>query len=152
MKKNSGLLTKAGWLLFYFYIILLAYFLFFSERYGRENILKEYHYNLELFKEIKRFIKYREQLGFESFAVNILGNIIAFAPFGFFLPLLNRKYRKILYTTFLCFVFSLCVETIQLVLKVGIFDVDDIMMNTAGGILGYLTFLLFYRIFHLKRK
>jgi Glycopeptide antibiotics resistance protein len=152
LKKNNGILTKAGWLLFYFYIILLAYFLFFSEHYGRENILKEYRYNLEFFKEIKRFIKYREQLGFESFAVNILGNILAFAPFGFFLPLLNVKYRKIFYTTFLCFIFSLGVETIQLILKVGIFDVDDIIMNTAGGVLGYLSYLIFCRIFHLKRK
>lgn len=137
---NRKILTKSGWLLFYLYIILLSYFLFFSERYGRENIMIQYHYNLEFFKEIKRFIRYREQLGYETFIVNIFGNIAAFAPFGFILPMLGKKYRHLFYTSFLCLIFSLCVESMQLFLKVGIFDVDDIMMNTFGGILGYLSF------------
>jgi glycopeptide antibiotics resistance protein len=132
----------AGWLLFYVYIILLFYFLFFSERYGRDFQLHEYRYNLVFFKEIKRFIRYRQQLGFESFVVNILGNIIAFAPFGFLLPLLNIKFRKFFYVTFLSLMFSLVIETIQLIFKVGIFDVDDIMMNTIGGVIGYLTFAI----------
>lgn len=135
--------TKAGWLLFCLYIVVLSYFLFFSEHYGRENSVQNYRSNLEFFKEIKRFITYREQLGYETFIVNIFGNIAAFAPFGFILPLLDSKYRRLVYTTFLCLVFSLCVETIQLYLKVGIFDVDDIMLNTLGGILGYLCFAIF---------
>lgn len=133
------MINRAGWLLFFLYIILLSYFLFFSERYS----MKDYHYNLEFFKEIKRFILYRKQLGFETFIVNIVGNILAFAPFGFLLPLLDKKYCRFIYVTFLCFLFSLSVETMQLLLKVGIFDVDDIMMNTAGGILGYLSYYIF---------
>jgi glycopeptide antibiotics resistance protein len=142
-EQNKKRLSKAAWLLFYIYIILLCYFLFFSEHYGRENVLKEYRYNLEFFKEIRRFIIYRRQLGFESFLVNILGNVLAFTPFGFLLPLMDRKYRNFFITTFLCILFSLCVELLQLFLKVGIFDVDDIMMNTAGGIIGYISFAIF---------
>jgi len=151
-KKN---LTKAGWLLFYLYIILLSYFLFFSEHYGRDYILDEYRYNLEFLKEIKRFIKYRELLGFESFIVNILGNILAFAPFGFMLPLLNKKYRKFFLITFMSILFSLSVEVAQMLLKVGIFDVDDILLNSIGGILGYLFFAIcnsIYRRAHAKNK
>lgn len=140
--RNSykSLWTKAGWLLFYLYIILLSYFLFFSERYGRDLISESYRYNLELFAEIKRFIKYREILGLESFVVNILGNILAFAPFGFLLPLLNKKFRRFFYVIFLSLLFSLAVEAIQLYLKVGIFDVDDLFMNTLGGTIGYITY------------
>jgi len=150
-------ITKAGWLLFYLYIILLSYFLFFSEHYGRENILPEYRYNLEFFKEIRRFITYREQLGFEVFIVNIVGNILAFAPFGFMLPLLNTKYRKFFLIAFLSLLFSLSVEVVQLLFKVGIFDVDDIMLNTVGGILGYLAYKvvhILYSLFtpHKKKK
>lgn len=151
-KKN---LTKAGWLFFYIYIIVLIYYLFFSERYGRENIMKEYHYNLEFFKEIKRFIRYRQQLGFETVVVNIFGNVAAFIPFGFLLPLLEVRYRRLIYTAFLSLLFSLCAETLQLFLKVGVFDVDDILMNMMGGILGYLCFSLFYglyQLFHRKKK
>lgn len=154
-RQNKNYLTKAGWLLFYAYIILLSYFLFFSEHYGRENILKEYRYNLVLFKEIKRFLQYREQLGMESFMANILGNILAFAPLGFMLPLLNKRYQNFFRITFLCLFFSTSVEVVQLLLKVGIFDVDDILMNTIGGVLGYISYLIFsilLRIFNPKRK
>lgn len=140
-RANRKKLNVVGWLTFYLYIILLMYFLFFSERYGRENILQDYHYNLEFFKEIKRFITYRQQLGYETFIVNIIGNVLAFAPLGFFLPLLEKRYQKFLITVFLCCMFSLCVELTQLYLKVGIFDVDDILMNTLGGILGYLSYI-----------
>ncbi|MBB2184159.1 VanZ family protein [Lachnospiraceae bacterium MD1] len=138
--KNSW--RRAGWLLFYLYIIMLAYFLFFSEHYGRDYILEDYRYNLEFLKEIKRFIRYRELLGLETFIVNIMGNILAFAPFGFLLPLLNTKYRHFFYIMFLSLLFSLTVELMQLFLKVGIFDVDDLLLNTIGGVLGYLFFAI----------
>ena len=156
MKKHSKWIwTKAGWLLFYLYIVLLSYFLFFSEHYGRDYISSDYRYNLELFKEIKRFIEYRRQLGLESVLVNIVGNIIAFAPFGFLLPLLNKKYRRFFTITFLSMLFTLSVEVVQMLLKVGIFDVDDILLNTIGGILGYWSYLLlhsFVQRLHRRRK
>ena len=46
------------------------------------------------------------------------------------------------------------IELIQLVSKVGSFDVDDLMLNTLGGVLGYLTFLCYKKMcqFHRKRK
>ena len=145
-------LIKAGWLLFYLYIMLLCYFLFFSEHYGRAYITEEYRYNLEFFKEIKRFFRYRELLGTETFVVNILGNVLAFAPFGFLLPLLNRKNSNLFLITFFSMIFSLVVEILQLRLKVGIFDVDDILMNTFGGILGYLFFVFCELVFFRKEK
>lgn len=142
---NKKRIIIIGWILFYIYILLLSYFLFFSERYGRDLVTQQY--NLKLFKEINRFIKYREQIGFEGFVVNIFGNILAFMPYGFLLPLLNRAYRKPYIIIILSFLFSLIVETAQLLLRVGVFDVDDILMNSLGGILGYLTFLVMHSIY-----
>ena len=75
-EKNKRLIIKVGWLVFYIYILLLAYFLFFSEHYGRDLVTQQY--NLQLFKEIKRFIRYRDQIGIEGFVVNIFGNVLAF--------------------------------------------------------------------------
>lgn len=141
MKKR--LLTRFGWILFYLYIILLFYFLFLSERYGRDRPSDELRYNLVLFQEIRRFIQYRQILGLENFVVNIMGNILAFAPFGFLLPILKESYRHFLVITFLSMFFSLSIELIQLTTRVGIFDVDDILLNTVGGILGYIIFLVF---------
>ena len=140
-RKNT-LITKALWLLFYLYIVMLCYFLFFSEHYGRNDIMSEYKSNLVLFREIRRYITHRDRIGFESFFVNILGNIFAFAPFGFFLPLLNKKYRNFFVITLMSLLFSLSIESIQLVFRVGIFDVDDILLNMLGAMLGYA----FYRL------
>lgn len=135
----------SGWILFYIYILLLSYFLFFSERYGRDLVTEEY--NLQLFKEIMRFVKYRERIGLKGFMINIFGNILAFMPFGFFVPLLNKAYRKFYLIAILSIIFSLVVELAQLILRVGVFDVDDILLNSIGGIFGYLSFLIIRFIF-----
>lgn len=151
LKQHEKMMKRIGWLLFYIYIVLLSYFLFFSEHYGRD-ISSELRSNLEPLKEIKRFIKYRKQLGLESFVVNILGNIFAFAPFGYLLPLLNKNYRNFLIVTLLTGIFSLTVEFIQLNFMVGIFDVDDIILNSIGGFLGYLLFILSYYFYDRYKK
>ncbi len=138
--------------MFYLYIVLLSYFLFFSEQFGRGTTTAGYRYNLELFLEIKRFYKYREQVGFDAFLINILGNVLAFMPFGYLLPLLNRKYRRFFYVLFITIIFSLAVEAVQMLTQVGIFDVDDILLNTIGGVLGYLIFAVSYRGYLKIRK
>lgn len=131
--------------IFVLYLMVLCYFLFFSERYGRSYTRQEYSYNLELFREINRFIKYRHVIGIESFVVNIFGNIFAFAPFGFLVPMIGKK-RKTFFNVFLLSLeLTLVIEVTQLLLRVGTFDVDDILMNTLGGMLGYVSYL-FYRI------
>lgn len=130
--------------IFIAYIAILTYFLFFSERYGRDTGLSNYRYNLTLFKELSRFITYRKQLGLESFIVNIFGNILAFTPFGILLPVVSPDNRKFINVGLLTLQFSFTIELLQLIFKVGIFDVDDLFMNTLGGILGYLIFKGFY--------
>lgn len=127
-------------LLFAVYLAMLCYFLFFAESMGRTFSERTYHYNLELLKEIKRFWNYRDSLGVWSVGLNLIGNVVAFLPFGAFLPTLFYRCRRFLPTVLLSFDFSLCVELIQLFWKVGSFDVDDIVLNTLGGMLGYLLY------------
>lgn len=130
-----------GKLLFVLYILFLFYFLLFSDWYGRSSGgMREYHYNLELFKEIRRFWTYREQLGFFAFA-NLAGNVLIFVPFGFFMPMASRYWnRSFFLTVFYSFGLSFFVEVFQLLTKVGCFDVDDMLLNTLGGVCGYVMF------------
>lgn len=146
-RKNKKRLIHLGWFLFIMYLGVLTYFLFFSEEYGR-TASSEYRYNLVLFAEIKRFFKYRHILSTEAFLLNMVGNVVAFIPFGFSIPFLSRKQRKFLNVAFLSFEFSLVIEMIQLIFKVGSFDVDDLLLNTIGGILGYIIFAISYHIYH----
>ena len=103
--------------------------------------MREYHYNLVLFKEIKRFWQYREQVGFFAMFTNLFGNVFIFVPFGFFLPMGSRQ-RSFFGTAFYSFGLSLCVEVFQFITKVGSFDVDDLLLNTIGGICGYILFVI----------
>lgn len=147
MKKDyKKTLRICSRIMFGVYIICLAYFLFFAESTGRTFEGRTYHYNLELFKEIRRFIVHRHTLGTKAVLLNLVGNIVAFVPFGFFLPILYPRCRNFLYTVFFSFEVSLAVETIQLVSKVGSFDVDDMLLNTIGGAMGCLTFYWVNRV------
>ena len=128
-----------GTVLFVVYILFLLYFLIFSDWYGRDAVMENYHYNLEPFREIKRFWEYREKLGIWS-VVNLFGNIVIFIPFGFFAPIASKKRNFIGTIMDGCFL-SFIVEMFQLISKVGRFDVDDLLLNTLGVVIGYLVFL-----------
>lgn len=136
-------LRRFGKVLFVLYILFLFWFLLLSDWYGRDSSgIREYRYNLELFREIKRFWTYREQIGFLAFA-NLAGNVLIFMPFGFFMPMASRYWnRSFFLTVFYSFGLSFFVEVFQLLTKVGSFDVDDLLLNTVGGLLGYLLFMI----------
>ena len=138
-QKQVKKIRTLGKVLFVLYIFFLLYFLIFSDWYGRTGVSREYQYNLVLFKEIKRFIEYREELGAFAVFTNLFGNILIFMPFGFFISLASRA-RGFFMTLFYSFGLSLCVEVFQLLKKVGSFDVDDLLLNTIGGVLGYILF------------
>ena len=117
------------------YICVLVYFLFFSEMMGR-SVGNDYQLNLVLFREIRRFYTKRHVFGDYIVWMNIAGNIAAFIPFGLFvMPVSNRRIN-FFETVIITFNVSLCVEIIQLVTKVGSFDVDDLFLNTIGGLIG----------------
>lgn len=144
MKKEKTRSHPLAVLLFCLYLLLLFYLLFFSETYGR-TMDSGYRYNLEPFKEIKRFWNNWDSLGWKSVVTNLIGNIVAFAPFGFFLPILCKKGRNFFWCVLASACFSLAVETVQLITKVGAFDVDDILLNAFGGLLGYLGYYLVWK-------
>jgi glycopeptide antibiotics resistance protein len=137
-------------------MILLIYFLFFSEEYGRTVKYTDYQYNLTLFRELSRYIKYRDVVGIDYFLINVVGNVVVFMPFGFFVHSLNKKKCTgifgFLSITAVGFLFSLAVETVQLVTKVGCFDVDDLLLNTIGVALGVICYYICRWIMAKRKK
>ncbi len=132
------------WILFLIYIAAMVYLLFFSEELNRNS--GPYEYNLVLFKEIKRgFWCY--QNGMKSyFFLNVVMNVVAFMPLGFILPIISPKNRKFLNILALGFELTLLIELLQLFLRVGCFDVDDLLLNTIGAVLGYLLFKICHKL------
>lgn len=67
---------------------------------------------------------------------NIGGNIVLFVPLGYFAYI---KYNKnIIKTLSLCISLTILVETIQIILPMRLTDIDDIILNTLGGIIGII--------------
>lgn len=153
MRKKKKAFHSVGKILFVCYMLFLVYFLMFSDWYGRTGQLADYHYNLELFCEIKRFWIYRDQIGWFSVFMNLVGNVLIFVPFGFFMAMGSHR-PNLIRTVFYAFLWSLCVEFVQLVTKLGSFDVDDLLLNTLGGLLGFLIYVIcgFLRRHHDKRR
>lgn len=86
---------------------------------------------------------------------NIIGNILLFLPLGIFLPCLFPTLNSIKKVAVICFLCSLSIELIQLILRqYGTYrtvDIDDIILNTTGGILGWLIFSKLVAKYLLKK-
>ena len=130
----------SGVCLFLLYLTGLVYFLFFAEEYGRSAAVVGY--NTRPFREILRYLRYWKILGLRTVILNLAGNVIGFLPFGFIVPVMHKKMESFWKVSLLGFLFSLCVETIQLITKVGCFDVDDLILNTLGAMIGCGAFLI----------
>ena len=115
-------------LLFIIYILLL-----FELLTGTEN---EYGsgFNLVPFSEILRY-----EVGSKMFIYNVVGNILLFLPFGYFVSKFTNT-KKILHIFLASLITSITIELLQL--KIGrSFDIDDILLNVVGAILGYFLYI-----------
>lgn len=130
------------------YLVVLFYLLFFAEQMGRSGGA-EYRYNMVPFKEIKRFVLNARTLGIRAVVLNVLGNIVVFIPLGYFIPRVLKDNPGAIVSVLLCMEFSLAVELVQLISKKGCCDVDDVILNTLGGLMGYI---VYYFLRRRKRK
>lgn len=67
----------------------------------------------------------------------IVFNLIMFMPLGFLLPLLGKSFQRAVPVLLVSLLLSLGVETAQLLTARGIFDLDDLLHNTLGGLAGF---------------
>lgn len=87
---------------------------------------------LRLFHTITRQLRYARR---EEMLINIWGNILLFIPYGFFLPLLWKRYRHPLRLSLMCLLLPISIEMCQLFIQ-RMTDVDDVLLNFAGGMIG----------------
>lgn len=132
--------------LFFCYAAFLTYLLFFSEKYGRTGTYTEFNMNLVPFKEIRRFLFHVKELGIMPVLINIGGNIAAFMPFGFLLPYVSDMKHGFLKIGLTGFLASCIVEIAQLIGRVGVCDIDDVILNTVGTLAGYACYRLLHTI------
>ncbi len=82
---------------------------------------------------------------------NCIFNIIMFIPMGILLPLISRKFKIFKWNLLVVVGSTLFIETYQTLTGAGLFELDDLINNTLGGILGYQLYRLVASIVHNKK-
>ena len=126
-KKKFQLHKELIYLIAIVYLLCLFHVVTFQDtNYGVSNFIP--------FKEIFRY-----SIGSEKFFKNVMGNIMLFIPYGFLASyFLDNKKLSIM--TILTIIASLTIETVQYYIG-RVFDIDDIILNLLGGIIGFLIFV-----------
>lgn len=100
--------------------------------------IQDQNYGLSNFIPFREIFRY--EIGSRLFIKNIIGNILLFLPYGYFASD-YLKSNKLWPICFLTMLVSLTIEIVQL--NIGrTFDIDDIILNTVGGMMGYLLYQL----------
>ena len=71
------------------------------------------------------------------FLINIVGNIVVFLPLGLLLPSIDKRFNSWVRIMIIGITISLLIETLQLVSAQRVADVDDLLLNGIGAVLGY---------------
>lgn len=145
-RKNRQMFHWVLWAVFVCYLLVLVDLIVFKHGGARTwEILT--HWSLDAvrahgetanfipFRMIRLYLKHWNKIPEIAFA-NLVYNVTAFFPFGILVPMLRRGCRYLLATFFGACFFSLFLETTQLVTLLGEFDVDDIILNTLGAVIG----------------
>lgn len=112
---------------------LLLYYLLLSTEKAASGV------NLTPFKEMTRY-----RIGSNLFVYNVIGNIALFIPYGYFISD-TLKGKKISHILVPATITSLTAEIIQY--KIGrAFDVDDVILNVAGALIGFLVYISIQKI------
>ncbi|MBQ8848958.1 MAG: VanZ family protein [Clostridia bacterium] len=128
------------WALFVIYCVILIYILFLSRgslaHYSYDRYFRQFT-NFIPFKTIVEYIqRYRD--GFQNLSVtNLLGNFVLFLPMSMALPCLFKKLDRFWKVTLCILGMVVLVEAAQGLLRVGSIDIDDVIFNVCGAMIGY---------------
>lgn len=114
-------------------LLFLAYILVLFELLTYQDV-RTFGTNFIPFREILRY-----DFGSTSFYKQVLGNIVIFIPFGYFVAR-YIKVNKVGSMFIIALLTSGIIETVQYFLG-RCFDVDDILLNVTGGIIGFFIFI-----------
>ena len=150
LKKWKEYSMRGGLLVvFVFYCLILLNLLFTSRHFLFEyaftsNITQRIAIgtNFIPFHTILNYIKNSETFSPTILNANLLGNLLAFAPMGCFLPVLFPKLKKYLAFLYVLFFTIVVVELAQFITNLGILDIDDLILNLAGASIAFFIFRL----------
>ena len=137
MKKFA---RPALWTVFIIYCFILVYVLFLSRGTRVGFTYAEYMQRFTNFIPFKTIIEYvqRYSNGYWRLAtLNLLGNLALFVPMGMALPCLFKKLNRFWKVILTVLGMVVIIELVQGLLRVGSIDIDDVIFNVVGAMIGY---------------
>jgi len=136
----------------YLYFFMLIYITFFL---GNRHVVNLFNnkISLEFLASKKYYIENYDTLDFKEIKFIVLetfGNIVLFMPFTAALSCVVQKRLSVFILIISLLLAILGVELLQYQFHIGVFDIDDIVLNFTGGLIGLLLFNLFFRKYILK--
>ncbi|MGG3575314.1 VanZ family protein [Bacillus gobiensis] len=127
-------------IIFIIYLVMLLTVSFWgiSMFFPRYIYYNEVSQNLMPFKMITNYLLNFEQYNFRTWFNNTFGLVLLFIPFGLLIPLVFADIKHAAQMMYLSFLVSLSLEIAQYITVLGVFDIDDVILNTFGGMLGFL--------------
>ncbi|KQX51385.1 MULTISPECIES: VanZ family protein [unclassified Paenibacillus] len=100
--------------------------------------------NLELipFRTISSSIDSYIRIGMAPPSINLIANIAVFVPMGYLIPLVVRR-PSFIKTIIISFAFILGIEIIQFATYLGSADIDDVLLNIVGCVMGYAVYMIY---------
>lgn len=126
-------------------ILMFIIYLFLLFQLVTTTDFESYSNNFIPFKEIMRY-----RIDSRLFYRNVIGNILLFVPFGYLVSYYLKR-PKCYITLILTLITSISTEIIQMFIGRS-FDIDDIILNVIGGLVGYLIFKIQFRLIKLLPK
>src|SRR3954451_16331088 len=142
-RKEITITNKVTTVLFIIYLIALFWILLFKLG-VRFSYMESRSVNLIPFSESSI------SNGKIDFSEIIL-NVVIFVPLGIYAGVLFKRWTFGI-KLFFCFLISLLFEALQFILRIGAFDITDIITNTVGGIIGLIIFKAIEKVFNNSVK
>ncbi|AKG34569.1 VanZ family protein [Paenibacillus durus] len=118
------------------YSACLLYWMFLG--FGRtERHSQPMQYNLVPLRTIWYYLSAGGEIPLIVRLVNLLGNVAVFVPFGILIPAVTSRLRSAAGLAVLCIPCITALEILQMLLRAGSFDVDDILLNLLGVWAGF---------------
>ena len=150
-KEKNVLIIKRCILIFYGISLFIVLFgIRMGTGYTSQQSLMEYiKYNSNIipFKTIMYYINClaTDRLSKSLIIDNLMGNLIMFVPMGCLLPLIFKKQKKFGWFLLTQSIILISIEVGQLGFRLGSFDIDDLILNLVGAIVGFLLYLFFQK-------
>ena len=138
----SYIIKKNDKFVFYKELLMLSFIIYILCLFQVVTFTDDVTWSTNNFIPFKEILRY--SITSRLFLKNVIGNMLMFLPFGFFISYYLTA-KKPWLPLLLTFVASVAIEIVQMIIG-RVFDVDDILLNLLGGTAGFYIFLILHRI------